>query len=135
MKSSRSPRPGISALLKRWLAFGCSDSLSISSSPVSGMLIAFAVKPIAKILIKFPSFNLFNIYTFLYFSHPLCYGTALKCVFMYHRQQNKCYSLKCQIVRKTAVNRSILMKFDRSNKFDVCYEQVNSLRLKSSVAS
>ena len=28
------------------------------------------------------------------------------------------------------------MKFDRSNKFDICYYgQVNSLRLKSSVAS
>ena len=28
------------------------------------------------------------------------------------------------------------MKFDRSNKFDLCYYgQVNSLRLKSSVAS
>ena len=39
-------------------------------------------------------------------------------------------------VRKTTVNCSTLMKFDRSNKFDFrYYRQVNSLRLKSSVAS
>ena len=42
---------------------------------------------------------------------------------------------KCVIVRKTAGNCSTLMKFDRSNKIDLCYYgQVNSLRLKSSVA-
>ena len=29
----------------------------------------------------------------------------------YHRQQNKCYPQRCQI----------LMKFDRSNKFDLGY--------------
>ena len=39
---------------------------------------------------------------------------------------------RCQIVRKTAVNSSTLavMTFDRNNKFDLYYGQVNSLRLK-----
>ena len=57
-------------------------------------------------------------------------------MYMYHRQQNKCYPEKCEIVRKTAVNcKHAVMKFDRSNKFDLCYYgQVNSLWLKSSVA-
>ena len=41
---------------------------------------------------------------------------------------------KVQIVWKTA--HYSVMKFDHSNKFDLCYYgQVNSLRLKSSVAS
>ena len=46
---------------------------------------------------------------------------------MYHRHQNKCYPQRCQTVRKTAGNCSTLaeMKFDRCNKFDLCYyEQV-----------
>ena len=44
---------------------------------------------------------------------------------------------KCQIVRKNcSLLQHSVMKFDRSNKFDLCYYgQVNSLRLKSSVAS
>ena len=48
---------------------------------------------------------------------------------MYHRQQNKCYPQRCQIIRKTA------RKFDCCNKFDCYYGQVNSLWLISSVAS
>ena len=51
----------------------------------------------------------------------------------YHRQQNKCYSQRCPIFKE--IQHSV-MKFDRSNKFDLCYYgQVNSLWLKSSVAS
>ena len=38
--------------------------------------------------------------------------------------------------KKVNYSTSSVMKFDRSNKFDACYYgQVNSLRLKSSVAS
>ena len=41
---------------------------------------------------------------------------------------------RCQIVREKLQHS--VMKFDRSNKFDLCYYgQVNSLRLKSSVPS
>ena len=42
-----------------------------------------------------------------------------------------------RLLEKTAVNcRTQVMKFDRSNKFDLrYYGQVNSLRQKSSVAS
>ena len=51
---------------------------------------------------------------------------------MYHRQQNKCYPTWCQSVRLTIHS---VMIFAASNKFDLCYYgQVNSLRLKSSVA-
>ena len=53
----------------------------------------------------------------------------------YHRQQNKCNLQKCQIVKKLH-GALCVMKFDRSNKFDLCYYgQVNLLQLKSSVAS
>ena len=42
---------------------------------------------------------------------------------MYHRQQNKCYlsPQRCQIVRKTTINCSNLIKFDHRNKFDSYY--------------
>ena len=56
----------------------------------------------------------------------------------YNRQQNKCYPQRFQIVRKTTVNllQHSVIKFDCSNKFDLCYYgQINSLLLKSSVAS
>ena len=54
-------------------------------------------------------------HTFKKFSH-IC---------TYHRQQNKCYPRRCQIVRKTEA--AAVMKFDRSNKFDLCYYgQVNT---------
>ena len=53
----------------------------------------------------------------------------------HHRQQNKCYPKKCKYVKKKKLEHSI-MKFDSSNKFDLCYYgQANSLLLKSSVAS
>ena len=40
---------------------------------------------------------------------------------------------RCQVVRKTA---TLVIKFDCSDKFDLCYYgQVNSLWLKSSVVS
>ena len=38
-------------------------------------------------------------------------------------------------VRLSEILQHSVMKFDRSNKFEKCYGQVNSLRLKSSVAS
>ena len=61
----------------------------------------------------------------------------LACILMYHRSQNRCYHQRCQIVRKTAVNcRTCIMKFDRSNKFDLYYYgHFDLLRMKSSVAS
>ena len=53
------------------------------------------------------------------------------------RHQNKYYPQRCQIVRKTEnYFITFAVKLDRSNNFDLCYYgQVNSLRLKSSVAS
>ena len=49
-----------------------------------------------------------------------------KKIYKYHGQQNKWSPQKCQILKVS----------DCSNKFDLCYYgQVNSLRLKSSVAS
>ena len=43
-------------------------------------------------------------------------------------------SQRCQIARKLQLTAELCMKFDRSNKFDLCYYgQVNSLRLKSRV--
>ena len=51
----------------------------------------------------------------------------------YHRQQNKCYPPKVSDFQKNCSSR---MKFDRSNKFDLCYYgQANSLLLKSRAAS
>ena len=51
---------------------------------------------------------------------------------MYHRQQNKCYPNGVRLSEKL---QQFVMKFDRSNKCDLCYYgQVNSLRLKPSVA-
>ena len=45
-------------------------------------------------------------------------------------------SCVCTIASKISDTPNGVMKFDRSNKFDFCYYgQVNSLRLKSSVAS
>ena len=57
--------------------------------------------------------------------------------YLHLRQQNKCYSQRCLIVRRTTVKLQLsVKKFDRSNKFDLCYYgQVNSLRLRLSVAS
>ena len=49
---------------------------------------------------------------------------------MYHRLQNKCCLQRCQIIKKMQLTAAIC------NKFDLCYyEQVNSLRLKSRLAS
>ena len=58
--------------------------------------------------------------------------TALK-VLVHHHQQNRCYPRGVRLSEKLQHS---VMKFDRSDKFDFCYYgQVNSLRLKSSVAS
>ena len=51
---------------------------------------------------------------------------------MIHHQQNKYYPQKVLYCQKnySKLQHSV-MKFDRSNKFDLCYYgQVNSLRLK-----
>ena len=55
---------------------------------------------------------------------------------MYQLQQNKFYTQSCKIVTKTLVNYNTVRKRDRCSKFDLgYYDQVNSLQLKSSVAS
>ena len=55
-------------------------------------------------------------------------------LWMFHRQQNKWYPQRCQ--ENCSQLQHSVIKFDRSNKFDFCYYgQVNSLRLKLSVAS
>ena len=79
------------------------------------------------------------------FNHKILIHTkqiGLKYAFLAYNMQSGISTSKINItakrviVRKTAFNCSTLMKIDRSNKFDLCYYgQVNSLWLKSSVAS